>query len=87
MLRITRQDEPSKTTLQREGRVTVGELMSLDEDWRSYGSPHRRVGIDLAGVRFVDAAGAAVLRAVRQGPVEIVGCSPSVRELLEEEGR
>jgi ABC-type transporter Mla MlaB component len=87
MLRITRQHEPSKITLQLEGRITVGELMSLDEAWRSCVSPEHSVVIDLAGVRFVDAAGAAVLRALRQGPVELVGCSPFVRELLEGDTR
>ncbi|RIL05210.1 MAG: hypothetical protein DCC71_11300 [Proteobacteria bacterium] len=84
MLRITRRDAPSETTLQLEGRITSGELMALDEAWRACVSPRRRVVIDLAGVRFVDAAGAAVLRALRQGPIELTGCSPFVRELLEE---
>jgi ABC-type transporter Mla MlaB component len=85
MLRITRQDHPSETTLQLEGRLTSVELMALDEAWRTCVSQRRRVVIDLAGVRFVDAAGAAVLRALRQGPIELTGCSAFVRELLEED--
>lgn len=87
MLRITRQESSRETTLQLEGRLTSGELTALDEAWRSCASAGRRVVIDLAGVRFVDAAGAAVLRALRQGPIELMGCSPFVRELLEEDVR
>ena len=87
MLRITRQDQAGETTLQLEGRITHSELAELDEAWRSCVSCERRVVIDLAGVRYVDAAGAAVLRALRQGPIEVTGCSPFVRELLEEETR
>jgi anti-anti-sigma regulatory factor len=87
MLRITRQDNPSETTLQLEGRLTSGELVALDEAWRSCVSSSRRIVIDLAGVRFVDAAGAAVLRALRQEAIELTGCSPFVRELLEEDAR
>lgn len=87
MLRITRQDQPGETTLQLEGRITQSELVELDEAWRACVSLDRRVVIDLAGVRFVDAAGAAVLRALRQGPIELTGCSPFVRELLQEEKR
>jgi anti-anti-sigma regulatory factor len=87
MLRITRQDEPSKVTLQLEGSITAGEIPSLDSAWRSCVSTERSVVIDLAGVRFVDAAGAAVLRALRQGRIEVTGCSPFVRELLGEDVR
>jgi len=61
MLRITRQESPSETTLQLEGRLTSGELMALDEAWRACVSTERRVVIDLAGVRFVDAAGACTI--------------------------
>jgi anti-anti-sigma regulatory factor len=84
MLRITRKETRGETTLHLEGRLTSGELTAFDEAWRSSVSADRRVVIDLAGVRFVDAAGAAVLRALRQGPIEVTGCSPFVRELLEE---
>jgi anti-anti-sigma regulatory factor len=87
MLRITRRDAHCGTTLELEGRLTSGELTALDEAWRACVSARRRVVIDLAGVRFVDAAGAAVLRALRQGPIELTGCSPFVRELLEEDAR
>jgi ABC-type transporter Mla MlaB component len=87
MLRITREDQSSATTLRLEGRITRTELAELDQAWRSCVSDERRVVIDLAGVRFVDASGAAVLRALRQGPIEVTGCSPFVRELLEEDVR
>jgi ABC-type transporter Mla MlaB component len=84
MLRITRMDRSRRTTLQLEGRLTTGELAALDEAWRAALAERRRVVLDLAGVRYVDAAGAALLRALREGPVELAGCSAFVRELLEE---
>jgi ABC-type transporter Mla MlaB component len=87
MLRITRRDQSGETTLQLDGRITQTELVELDRAWRECVSRERRIVIDLAGVRFVDAAGAAVLRALRQGPIELTGCSPFVRELLEEKNQ
>lgn len=84
MLRITRENEQEAVTLRLEGRVTRRELGALDEAVHGCPPGAPCVVIDLAGVRFVDAAGAVVLRALRREPVVIRGGSPFVRELLEE---
>jgi anti-anti-sigma regulatory factor len=86
MLRITRTDDEhgEGTRLRLEGRLTAGALSALDSAWRRCLAERRAVVIDLAGVRFVDGAGASWLRALRAGAA-ITGCSPFVRELLEEE--
>jgi hypothetical protein len=85
MLRITRTDhDGSDTTLHLEGRLTSGEIGALDGLWRACLAERRRVVLDLAGIRYVDAASAARLRALQAGPIELKGCSAFVRELLEE---
>lgn len=83
LIRITRIDAGDSTTLQLEGRLTAEDLALLDESWRACMHEKRRVTIDLAGVRFVDEAGAAMLRALRHEPVTLQSCSPFVRALLE----
>ena len=86
MLHITRTDYDDHTTLRLAGRITGLEVPALDDAWRACVAGQRRVVLDLAEIRYVDAAGAALLRALRERPIEVTGCSPFVRELLQEEG-
>ncbi|HSJ98832.1 MAG TPA: STAS domain-containing protein [Myxococcota bacterium] len=85
MLRITRTDREGTTTLLLEGRLTRRERTALDEACADCIADRGAVVIDLAGIGFVDAAGAAALRAWRERRVELTGCSPYVRELLQGE--
>jgi ABC-type transporter Mla MlaB component len=85
MLKITRTDEDEdRTTLRLEGRLGGEALLEFDATWRACVAERRHVVLDLAGVRFVDAAGAALLRALRETSVQITGCSAFVQELLKE---
>jgi anti-anti-sigma factor len=85
MLRITRTDHEDHTTLRLAGRLTTAEIPALDEACRGCLAERRLLVLELAEVRYMDVAGAAVLRALRERSIEITGCSPFVRELLQEE--
>jgi ABC-type transporter Mla MlaB component len=83
MLRITRKvDDDGRTTLKIEGTIAgewVGELRRSIES--SFHGPIK-VAIDLSDVSFVDAAGVALLHELRDLPVEILGATAYVSELL-----
>jgi ABC-type transporter Mla MlaB component len=85
MLRITRTDREDRTTLRLEGRLTRRERAALDEACSACLADRRAVVIDLAGVGFVDAAGAAALLAWRERRMQLSGCSAFVHELLQGE--
>jgi ABC-type transporter Mla MlaB component len=85
MLRITRTDRDDTTTLLLEGRLTRSEREALDEACAACLADRRALVIDLAGIGFVDAAGVAALLAWRERSIELTGCSPFVRELLQGE--
>jgi len=88
MLRITRiEDGPHRTALRVEGRVTGSHLGELERAIAGCGDDPRRLVVDLAGVRFVDAPGAALLSRLRAAGACLEGCSPFVHELLQEESR
>ena len=83
MLRITRTDDAHRTTLVLEGRLTRSERTALDEACAECTRDRRTLVIDLAGIGFVDAAGADALRTWRERSARLTRCSAYVRELLE----
>lgn len=74
-------------TLLLEGRLTRSERQALDAACAECADGGRPVVIDLAGVGFVDAAGAAALRAWQERRFQLTRCSAYVRELLEGDPR
>ena len=90
MLRITLepQDLHGVTTLRLEGQLTgpwVDELASACEhEMDEAGSPS--LVMDMTGVRFVDAEGLRLLRALAARQVTLVNCSMFVLEQLKEAG-
>lgn len=85
MLRITRSDRPrNHVSLQVEGRIVGDDVRILDCECRSLLWTGSALRLDLAGVRFVDRAGVAVLRALRREGLEIEGCSPLLQEILDD---
>jgi hypothetical protein len=86
MLRVNRIDQEAIVTCKLEGKLLgpwVGEAARLLVDVPNSTPLH----LDLAGVSFVDAAGADLLRElIRRGAV-IVACSSFVAELLSTEAR
>ena len=82
MLRITPTDGESERTLRLEGRLVdpwVGELLSTCREAAGAGW---RLVLDLSGVTFVDAAGVAYLRDLREQGAVLRGCSAFINELL-----
>jgi ABC-type transporter Mla MlaB component len=82
MFRITPTDGDGERTLRLEGRLValwVGELLST---CREAASAERCLVLDLSGVTFVDAAGLACLRDLRERGAVLRGCSAFINELL-----
>ncbi len=81
MLRITRSAHFDGRTVKLEGKLLepwVDEVRQLFV--ASDGAPFPR--LDLAGLAFVDAAGARLLRELVTNGVQIESCAPYVAELL-----
>ena len=92
MLRITQVSSNETGTCTRitlEGSLRAESIATLLDVFNPYlsasGSKSAllpEVALDVAGLRFLDAAGTAALRDLRSQGVTIVGCSPLVRALL-----
>lgn len=86
MLRMTRTESGQVTTIFLEGKILgpwVPEIRAAVAAIRS-GQTRR---IDLAGVTFVDLAGAELLSALHRDGVEVASCSPFVEELMRHSAR
>lgn len=81
MLRITRHLQLARL----EGRLTRHEVSLLREVFRS--STNEIAVVDLTSLAFIDEVGAAALVDLQGRGLEIRGCSPFVRQLLEEVAR
>lgn len=80
MLRIT--DPDDRHTLRLEGRLTRYEVGLLRETLRR--RPNGYQALDLAGLAFVDEAGAAALAELQRRGLELRGGSAFVEALLNE---
>ncbi|HYC56230.1 MAG TPA: hypothetical protein VEL28_14945 [Candidatus Binatia bacterium] len=88
MLRITKDDHALHATrLFLEGRLTQGETAVLEDACEQCRKPDRDLVLDLAGVRFADQVGAALLRRLRSQNAVLANATPFLSELLLEEGR
>ena len=86
MLRITRiNGEEASPLLRLEGRLTRAELGVLDEFLAAQSLSGAR--LDLAALRFADAAGVARLRSLLARGAVIAACSPFIDHLLSEASR
>jgi ABC-type transporter Mla MlaB component len=83
MLRITRQPGAGQTTLLLEGNLLREWLEELQQALAQARRDGANVGLDLSGLRFVDAAGARFLRESRKHGVSLSGASPFVSALLD----
>ena len=82
MLRITPTAGDAEPTLQLEGRLVEPWPAELLRAWREAAVGGNRVVLDLSGVTFVDAAGLACLRDLRERGAVLRGCSAFINELL-----
>jgi hypothetical protein len=82
MLRITQQPGVGQATLLLEGNLLKEWIEELQQALAEARSDGAAVGLDLSGLRFVDAEGARFLRACRKRGVSLLGASPFVSALL-----
>ncbi len=83
MLRITRIEHPGAgPILKLEGKLLEPWVDELRQACFAAGPLAARPGLDLSAVSYADAAGIALLRALRDQQVRIVACSGYVAELL-----
>jgi hypothetical protein len=80
MFRITCADEAETRTLRIEGWLGAEHLPLLEQGVRE--AEGRKLVLDLAALRGLDAAAAARIAALRAGGASLAACSPFVARLL-----
>jgi anti-anti-sigma regulatory factor len=86
MLRITPTDVAGERILRLEGRLIEPWPVELHRAWHEAATKNRRVVLDVAGLMFVDAAGAECLRELLARGAKLRGCSGFIAELLNGNG-
>ena len=85
MLRITKVDESrAHVTLRVEGKIVSRWATELEREAERWLRSDRRVVLDFAGVKFVGAQCAEMLRRFAGENVEIINCSALIKRLLSE---
>jgi len=87
MLRITSNRSDTTDTLKVEGRVTGQWVDELSKAASAAVVEARRVVLDLSEVTFVDADGAALLRALRSRGIALAECSAFVSSMIDGESQ
>jgi anti-anti-sigma regulatory factor len=76
----------NEVTLFLQGRIISDWIVVLERECEELSRSGFRVVLDFSGVVFIDRAGFAALAQLSRSGVEIVGCSPLVAAMLEQEG-
>ena len=86
MLRLTRiAQTPELARLKVEGVINQATLPVLAEELRQALDGERQIQLDFRDVVYLDGAGLDLLRCLPQDRIEIVDCTPLIRELLSKE--
>jgi ABC-type transporter Mla MlaB component len=86
MLRLTDvTTQPDLIRLKVEGVVTQTTLPVLDQELHRVLDEGVRIQLDFRDVVYLDAAGLELIRRLPHHRIEIVKCSPLIRELLSKE--
>lgn len=88
MLKITRISSPDApvTRLRVEGRIVLRTASEVEAACRAALDDGPPLLLDLSGVAFVDADGAAALTALQRRSITLVGCSPFIASLIRSHG-
>ncbi len=86
MLRMTRTESGPATTIFIEGKILGPWVPEIRAAIAAIPNGQSR-RIDLAGVKYVDSAGAELLTTLRRDGLEIASCSQFVADLLERYAR
>jgi anti-anti-sigma regulatory factor len=82
MLKITQLSQKGCLTLKLEGRLLESWVGAVRDACRTLESRSGHLGLDLAAVNYVDAAGVHLLRDLMCEGIEIVACSSFIGQLL-----
>lgn len=83
MLRIEKVGEDAASvTLRLEGRVVAQWVVALEDECQRVLQRSKRLILDVAGVTFIDRDGVAMLGDMNGKRLQVVNCSPFLRELL-----
>ena len=82
LLRITRVEGPSWTTLRVEGRIVAEWVSVLQRECGLALDDNRPVRLDLSAVTFIDRRGVAVLRHLGANELEVIDCQEFIGEML-----
>jgi len=83
MLRIEKVGEDAASvTLRLEGRVVAQWVVALEDECQRVLQRSKRLILDVAGVTFIDRDGVAMLGHMNGKRLQVVNCSPFLRELL-----
>ena len=87
MLRILRNDvETDRVVLRLEGRIVAEWADLVEREGLESIRSGLDVGLDLSGVALIGHSGLEALRRLGLVGVRIIGCSPLIADMLEEEG-
>ncbi|MBZ5637805.1 MAG: hypothetical protein LAO51_03500 [Acidobacteriia bacterium] len=87
MLRILRDDAAAqRVVLILEGHIAGAWAEVLERECVELSRSGRPVALDLAGVAFIGRSGVEALGRLGRAGVAIVGCSPLIADVLEQEG-
>ncbi len=86
MLRLTNvATGPELIRLKVEGTITQATLPVFAQELQRALTAARRIQLDFRDVVYVDGSGLELLRNLPHGRVEIVDCTPLIREVLSKE--
>jgi len=87
VLRILRQEvETHWVVLILQGRIAAEWAGVLERECQELSRSDLLVALDLSGVVFIGRSGLEVLGRLSRTGVEIMGCSPLIADMLEQEG-
>jgi anti-anti-sigma regulatory factor len=81
---VTLSQSPEQVVLAVYGWIAAGNVTLLEQELESWEKWIGRLVLDLEGVRFIDEAGADMLRRWKDRDAVLRGGSPFLRALLEE---
>ena len=86
VLKISTQSEELQTvTIKLEGEILEPFVETVRDACKKWQSRAKCVRLDLAGVSYVDAAGARLLSDLMRAGVQVAACSNFISELLRHE--
>ncbi|MBI4263462.1 MAG: hypothetical protein HY657_03720 [Acidobacteria bacterium] len=84
MVRLTiLADSGTRITLKVEGRIVSDSSSLLETECLRHLARGYQVVLDFAGVTFIDARAAAVLRGLTARSLELINCWPLIREQVD----